>query len=127
MSNTQLQTLITPWLIVPARQHALDFYESAWGAIPVYRLEDPEGNIVARLSVEGAEFWISEDPSWQPSVDRPMRLVLTVNDPESVFSRAIDAGAKSIFPVSEQHGWKLGRITDPFGHHWEIGHPLQEL
>jgi PhnB protein len=27
-------------------------------------------------------------------------------------------------PVKEDYGWRLGRVVDPFGHHWEIGRPL---
>jgi PhnB protein len=25
----------------------------------------------------------------------------------------------------EGHGWRVGRIADPFGYHWEIGRPLR--
>jgi len=41
-----------------------------------------------------------------------------------VVERAVAAGATVIYPVGEEHGWRLGRIEDPFGHHWEIGKPL---
>lgn len=33
-------------------------------------------------------------------------------------------GAVEVYPVTEEHGWRLGRVEDPFGHHWEIGKPL---
>jgi len=36
----------------------------------------------------------------------------------------LKAGAKEVFPIGEDHGWKLGRLVDPFGLHWEIGHPV---
>jgi len=51
-------------------------------------------------------------------------MLLVVDDPETVFERALAAGATEIHPVAEAHGWRLGRIEDPFGHHWEIGKPL---
>jgi PhnB protein len=51
-------------------------------------------------------------------------MVLIVEDPEGVFQRAVAAGAKVVSPVSDGHGWRVGRIVDPFGHHWEIGKPL---
>jgi PhnB protein len=51
-------------------------------------------------------------------------MILTVADPDAVFMRAITAGASEIFPVGEGHGWRLGRLVDPFGLHWEIGRPL---
>ena len=43
---------------------------------------------------------------------------------DAVFARAIAAGAQPVVPVEENYGWRLGRIVDPYGHHWEIGHPL---
>jgi PhnB protein len=49
---------------------------------------------------------------------------MTVDNPDAAFERAVEAGAKIVWPVSDQHGWRLGRIVDPFGHHWEIGKPL---
>jgi len=55
-----------------------------------------------------------------------VRMILTVADPDSVFAEAIRAGATEIHPVSEDHGWRSGRLKDPFGHHWEIGHELKK-
>ncbi|HEY5187895.1 MAG TPA: hypothetical protein VII87_02595 [Solirubrobacteraceae bacterium] len=40
------------------------------------------------------------------------------------YTAAFGAGATEISPVTEEHRWLLGRIEDPFGHHWEIGRPL---
>ena len=36
------------------------------------------------------------------------------------------AGATELSPVEEEHGWRLGRIEDPFGHEWEIGCELRD-
>jgi PhnB protein len=49
---------------------------------------------------------------------------LVVPNPDVLFTQALHAGAKEIFPVGEEHGWRLGRLEDPFGHHWEIGMPV---
>jgi PhnB protein len=51
-------------------------------------------------------------------------MLLTVADPDAAVRRAVAAGATEVMPVAEAHGWRLGRIVDPFGHHWEIGKPL---
>jgi PhnB protein len=121
---------IAPWLSVRNGAQAVDFYKSAFGATEVYRLEDPGGGVVARLSVDGAEFWLSgESPepgnsSLESLTDGSIRMILTVADPDAVFERALKAGASEVFPVGEEHGWRLGRVVDPFGHHWEIGRPL---
>lgn len=52
-------------------------------------------------------------------------MVLTAPDPDEMFAAAIAAGAQEIDAVKEDYGWRLGRVVDPFGHHWEIGRPLK--
>ena len=89
-----------------------------------------ENGVVARLSIDGAEFWLSDESpehanfSPQSVGGGTIRIILTVADPDAVFARAINAGAKEVYPVTEEHEWRLGRVVDPFGHHWEIGRPL---
>jgi len=53
-------------------------------------------------------------------------MVMTVEDPDAAFERAVAAGATVVRPVCNEYGWRLGRIVDPFGHHWEIGKELPE-
>ena len=55
-ANTALQCTIAPWLSVRNSAQAVNFYKSAFGATEAYRLEDPGGGVVAKLSVDGAEF-----------------------------------------------------------------------
>lgn len=117
---------IAPWLSVRNSLRALDFYKSAFDAEESYRLDVPDG-VIARLSIEGAEFWIAdespESQNFSPESvgGNSIRMILSVDDPDRVFARAIAAGASEVYPVSEGHGWRVGRIKDPFGHHWEIG------
>jgi PhnB protein len=126
-----LTTNIAPWLSVRRSRLALEFYKSAFNATEAYLLDGGPKGIVARLSIDGAEFWLS-DESPEHGNPRPettgggasVRMILTVADPDAVFTQPINAGATQIFPVSEGHGWRTGRIMDPFGHHWEIGRPL---
>jgi len=49
-----------------------------------------------------------------------IRLILSVPDPDFFFQRVLGAGAKEVFPVTEEHGWRTGRLIDPYGIHWEI-------
>ena len=51
------------------------------------------------------------------------RILVTVDDPDAFVERALAAGATETSPVAIEHGWRLGRIVDPFGHEWEIGRP----
>ena len=121
---------IAPWLSVRNGAQAVDFYKAAFGATEVYRLDVPGGGVVARLSVDGAEFWISGESaehgnlSPEPVGGGSVRMILTVPNPDAVFAKALAAGATEVFPVGEEHGWRLGRLVDPFGLHWEIGRPL---
>jgi PhnB protein len=123
-------TSIAPWLSVRDGERAVEFYKSAFEATEVYRLEDPSGGLVVRLSVAGAEFWLSAEPpkggdaSSEPVGGGSVRMILTVANPDAVFAQALAAGASEVFPVGEGHGWRLGRLVDPFGLHWEIGHQL---
>jgi PhnB protein len=52
------------------------------------------------------------------------RTLLVVDDPVATWERAVAAGAAALSPVADEHGWRLGRIQDPFGHEWEIGAPI---
>jgi len=122
-----VKTGIAPWLSVSRATEAVGFYQAAFGAVDLYRLEDDDGSVVvAHLSVGGADFWLQEDPESSPEVQdrRSVRMILTVDDPDSVFEQAVAAGATVVAAVYEDHGWRIGRIADPFGHHWEIGKPL---
>jgi PhnB protein len=131
-SVKQHKTSIAPMLSVRKGAQAIDFYQKAFGAGVAFRHEDESGSVVARLSVEGADFWVADESpehlNFSPETlnGGTVRLVMVVNDPDASFARAIAAGAKAVRPVSNEYGWRLGRIVDPYGHHWEIGKPLSE-
>ena len=129
-ATAPISTSIAPWLSVRNSSQAVEFYKAAFGAIEVYRLEDPGGSVVARLSVDGAEFWVADESpehfnfSPQSLAGSTVRIILTVSDPDSMFKRALTAGASQVYAVSEGHGWRVGRVVDPYGHHWEIGREI---
>jgi PhnB protein len=125
-----MQTSIAPMLSVRNGARAVEFYKSAFAALEVFRVEAPDGAVVCRLSVEGAEFWVADESpehaNYSPETlgGGTVRMILTVADPDAVFARALTTGAREIVAVKEDYGWRLGRVVDPFGHHWEIGRPL---
>jgi PhnB protein len=131
-SAKEHKTSIAPMLSVRNGAQAIEFYKAAFGANVAYRHDDDSGEVVARLSVEGAEFWVADESpehlNFSPETlnGGTVRLVMIVNDPDAAFERAVAAGAKVVWGVNNEHGWRLGRIVDPYGHHWEIGKPLAE-
>ena len=131
-TNAAISTSIVPWLNVPSSKQAIEFYKVAFGAVEVFRLENGD-SVVARLSVEGAEFWVGDESpqhfnfSPQALSGSTVRIIFSVADPDAAVARAVAAGASEVYPVASRHGWRLGRIVDPYGHHWEIGRPPAQV
>jgi PhnB protein len=95
---------IQPELWVPDASAAVAFYQRAFGAVVEHRVGEPDDpNGIAQLSVEGARFWVT-------SASEDMGR--------------LSPSASPATPSGDEHGWRLGRIKDPFGHEWEIGRPL---
>ena len=118
---------VVPMLSVRNGARAIEFYLAAFGATELFRVDNENGEVVAQLSVGGADFWLADESpqhlNFSPESlgGGSVRLLLTVADPDAAFERAVAAGAKVVSPVDNQHGWRVGRLVDPFGHHWEIG------
>ena len=123
-----VKTSIAPMLSVRNGPRAVEFYQAAFGAEVLFRM-DSDGEVVARLAAEGAEFWVAdESPEHQNFSPETLgggtvRMVMIVADPDRAFERAVGAGAKVVVAVRNEYGWRLGRVVDPYGHHWEIGRP----
>jgi len=123
-------TSIQPELWVESPREALAFYEAAFGATVVHCVADGD-DIVAQLRVGEAAFWVAPPSSAMKrlsprSIDgATSRTLLVADDPDAVVRQAVAAGATETSPVSDEHGWRLGRIVDPFGQEWEIGAPFE--
>lgn len=130
--TSETKTGIAPMLSVRNGARAVEFYNAAFGASELFRLDAESGAVVARLSVGAAEFWVADESpehlNFSPESlgGGSVRMVMTVDDPDAAFDRAVAAGATVVSPVSNEYGWRLGRIVDPYGHHWEIGKPIAE-
>jgi PhnB protein len=123
------RTQITATLGVRDWSAAVAFYKRAFGARELHVVP---GGGVAQLAVGEAEFWVAEesppDLNFSPEYlgGCSVRMLLIVEDPAAVCARAVAAGATLVAPVSEGHGWLIGRIADPSGHHWEIARRVCE-
>jgi PhnB protein len=126
------RTTVQPQLSVRRGREAVAFYQEAFGAVVVYRIggTDESPPVVAQLAVGDSFFWVADESpehgNFSPETldGGTVRLTLVVDDPDAVAARAIAAGASEVRPVTDDYGWRLGRVVDPFGHHWEIGRPL---
>ena len=133
LSTITLKTSLAPLLSVRKGTSAIEFYQRAFGATELFRVEDEKGEVVASLAVDGASFWLADESPQHANFSpesiggSSVRLVLTVEDPDALFAQAIAAGATVVYPVTDQsYGWRVGRLVDPYGHHWEIGKPLRK-
>lgn len=122
---------LSPMLSVRNGAEAVEFYKAAFGARERFKIADPGGAVVAQLVVGASEFWLADESpehlNFSPESlgGATTRMVLVVNDPDGAFEKAVAAGASVVWPVADQpYGWRVGRVVDPFGHHWEIGKPL---
>jgi PhnB protein len=122
-------TGIQPELWVDSPSEAVKFYEAAFGATVLHRVGDGE-EIVAQLGIGEGAFWVAGTSTALKRLSplaiggATSRTLLVVDDPDSAVRQAVAAGATESSPVGDEHGWRLGRIIDPFGHEWEIGTPL---
>jgi PhnB protein len=125
------RTTIAPMLSVRRGASAVEFYQRALGAEVLFRLDGDGGGVVAQLAVQGAGFWVADespsDANFSPETlgGGTVRMILVVGDPDALFAQAVAAGAVVVSPMTDHsYGWRVGRVVDPFGHHWEIGKPL---
>ena len=120
---------ITPYLIIKGASDAIEFYKKAFGATELFRMPAPEGRIghaeikvgdsVIMLSDEWPEMkYLGPKSIGSPS---PVSLLLYVDDVDTVFKRAIEAGAKEERAIEDKfYGDRAGTLTDPFGHIWHV-------
>jgi len=126
------RTAVSAQLSVRRGRAAVEFYQAAFGAREIYRVGGTDGHeaVVSQLRVGDTTFWVADESpehlNFSPESlgGGSVRMLLVVDDPDAAVSRAVASGATVVAAVAEAHGWRLGRIVDPFGHHWEIGTPL---
>ncbi|WP_437990044.1 VOC family protein [Sorangium sp. So ce145] len=128
---------VVPHIVVAGAPDAIAFYKKAFGATEKLRLADPKlgGAIVcAELVIGDSIISIADEaPQWNARGPKalggsPIVLTLNVEDPDAVAARAIEAGAKIIYPIADQfYGRREGRIEDPFGHQWILSAVIEDV
>ena len=119
---------LTPHLICKDAAKAMDWYKKAFGAVEKTRHAGPDGKLMHGSFVVGNSMVMIADefPDFkclgpQSIGGTPVTLHLYVEDVDSVYKRAITAGAKETMPVQDQFwGDRYGQLVDPFGHSWSV-------
>ena len=123
-----------PQLYMEDLPRAIEFYKSAFGAIEVRRLFNPDGSVhVAEMSIPPALFRLHQEVSrareYSPGTLEGTTVVigLLVDDPDEMAANALAAGGKEISPVKDyEYGYRQGTIQDPFGHHWLLEKQIEK-
>ena len=126
---------VTPYLVVEGAAKAIDFYKRAFGATEVMRMEDPNGRIGhAEIQIGDSHIMLADEyPEMgyrgpQSLGGAAVSLMVYVDDVDSVFKRALGAGAQEAQPLKDQfYGDRSGTLKDPFGHVWTIATHVEDV
>ena len=125
---------VTPYLVIDGAAKAIDFYRDALGATEVLRM--PMGDKIGHAEIKIGDSHVMLSDEW-PDMNLlgPARrggatasLMVYVEDVDSAFKRAIDAGATKERDVQDQfYGDRSGSLIDPFGHRWTISTHVEDV
>jgi PhnB protein len=126
---------ITPHLVVNGGAEAVAFYKNAFGAEALGVHYTPDGKLMhAELKVGDSKFMLADEfpgmgsPSPKKLGGTSVILNLYSEDVDSLFNRAVKAGAKVTMPLANQFwGDRYGQIEDPFGHRWALGQHIEDV
>ena len=119
---------VTPHLIIRGAAAAIEFYKEAFGATELFRFPAPDGKIGhAEIKIGDSPIMLADEyPDMgykgpQTLGGSPVSIMIYVDDVDTVFDRAVAAGAKTREAVSDKfYGDRMGTLEDPFGHRWHV-------
>ena len=126
---------VTPSLTVRGAARAIEFYKQVFGATEMLRMPGPEGKIMhAELRIGDSVVMLNDEfpdmgtRSPEALGGSPASLFLYVEDVDTIFERAVKAGAQAAMPPQDMFwGDRFGRVVDPFGHGWAIATHKEDL
>jgi len=124
---------VTPYLVVKDGGKAIDYYKEAFGANSVVRMDAPDGRIMhAEFKIGDSMIMLTEEigPNRSPQSlgGTPVSIFLYVEDVDSVYNKAVAAGAKADMPPQDMFwGDRFGKLTDPFGHQWALATHIEDV
>jgi PhnB protein len=131
---------ITPYLTVHDAAGAIEFYKKAFDAT-----QDGESHLMpgtnkimhARVVINGSLIMLADDFSERvggncmtpPALGgSPIVLAMQVDDAQSIWDKAVAAGAVVTMPLADQFwGDRYGQFTDPYGHKWSISQTIKVM
>ena len=125
---------VTPYLVVDDAERAIEFYRDAFGAEEKFRL--PMGDKIGHAEIKiGDSFVMLADEMPEMGHLGPnsrggptSSIVLYVEDVDTSFRKAVEAGAKEQRPVKDEFwGDRMGTLTDPFGHQWSLATHVEDV
>ena len=119
---------VTPYLAVRNASAALDFYQKAFGATELMRMEDDKGKIGhAEIKIGDSPIMLADE---HPEIEflgpqsrggSTVNIMVYTEDVDALFRRALDAGATEVRPLKDEfYGDRMGTVRDPFGHVWHL-------
>ena len=119
---------VTPYLIVGGAADAIEFYKKAFGAVELFRMPSPDGKVGhAEIKVGDSPIMLADEyPDMgykgpQSIGGSPVSLMIYVEDVDTVFKQAVDAGAIVKEALQDKfYGDRIGTVIDPFGHRWHL-------
>ena len=125
---------LTPHIVCDGAAEAIGFYERAFGAKELMRIDTPEGRIMhAAISINGATLMLVDEMKEMGALGptalggTPVTLHLNVTDADAAIARAQQAGAIVVMPAADMFwGDRYGQVRDPWGHMWSIAHSLSD-
>lgn len=126
---------VTPSLTVKGAKQAIEFYKKAFGATEHGVFLGPDGLVMhAEIKIGNSFlFLVDESPMMGNKSPlalggNPVSIQLYVEDADTLFNRAVTAGAKVVMPIADQFwGDRWGQVADPYGHSWGIATHKEDL
>ena len=121
---------VTPYLIVKPAVELVDFVKQAFGAVESFRATGSAGGLHCEVKIGDSVVMIGGGPTFDA---RPAAIHLYVSNVDEVYARAVEAGATSLVPPSDQaYGERVAGIKDIGGNEWYIATrfdqtPIQDL
>lgn len=126
---------ITPYLIIRGASDAIEYYKKSFGATELFRFPAPGGKVGhAEIKIGDSPIMLADEfpemgyKSPQSIGGSAVSLMIYVDDVDTVFDRAVEAGGVVQQAIQDKfYGDRTGTLVDPFGHVWHVATHKEDL